>query len=62
MALFRCLSAFREVRGLLNFEVSSNDLSIDSIIQRLLSDNLPKIGAVETESNGQFYVWRENNG
>jgi hypothetical protein len=29
----------------------------DSSIQRLLSDNLPKIDAVETESSGQIYVW-----
>ena len=32
----------------------------ESSVQRLVSDNLPKIGEVETESNGQIYVW--NNG
>jgi len=30
-----------------------------SSVQRLLSDNLPKMPAIETESNGQIYVWRD---
>ncbi|MDS0223821.1 helix-turn-helix domain-containing protein [Haloarcula sp. S1AR25-5A] len=33
----------------------------DSSVQRLLSDNLPKIPQVETESSGQIYVWNEEN-
>ncbi|MGB9954682.1 hypothetical protein ACOZ4F_20010 [Haloarcula marismortui] len=42
----------------------SNEFDLDlkdSSIQRLLSDNLPKIDAVETESNGQIYVWNEDD-
>jgi len=40
----------------------SNEFDLDlkdSSVQRLLSDNLPKVDSVTTESNGQIYVWKE---